>query len=169
MASAQALIRVADLPDVRILLDELDARRAAMKHADDLGIDVAAVIRLICPPVCETCKGSGKKPRPEGWDQIAHLDAGTCDCHDSWNQCECEHRVPECGCCPGGTGLCGPLPCPSCHGRPKHTLRDRLAELHDLLCSIAARCDDEHVIWDDVQTAITLAERLTDEAEAVTP
>lgn len=49
------------------------------------------------------------------------------------------------------------------------TLRDRLAELHDLLCSIASRCDDEHVIWDDLQTAIGWAEKLTDEAEAATP
>lgn len=58
-ADTQALIRVADLPDVRILLDELDARRAAMKHADDFGIDVAAVVDLICPPPCQTCKGTG--------------------------------------------------------------------------------------------------------------
>ena len=50
-----------------------------------------------------------------------------------------------------------------------NTLRDRLAELHDLLCTISARCDDEHVIWDDLQTAIGLAETLTDDAEAVTP
>lgn len=49
------------------------------------------------------------------------------------------------------------------------TLRDRLAELHDLLCRVAAPMDDEWVNWDDLQTAITLAERLTDEAEAVTP
>ena len=49
------------------------------------------------------------------------------------------------------------------------TLADRLAELHDLLCTISARIDDEHAIWDDVQTAIDRASALTDEAQAVTP
>lgn len=55
---------------------ELLARRAAMKRADDLGIDVAAVTRLICPPVCETCKGRGRTPEWSIWNP-----RGCPDCH----------------------------------------------------------------------------------------
>lgn len=37
-----------------------------------------------------------------------------CDCHDSWDQCPCAeagHPLDrDCGCCPLGVGLCGPLP-----------------------------------------------------------
>jgi len=36
----------------------------------------------------------------------------TCLCHDSWDQCPCAdggHPADHsCGCCPLGTGLCGP-------------------------------------------------------------
>ena len=143
MASdTQALIRVADLPDVRILLDELDARRAAMKHADDLGIDVAAVARLICPPICETCRGTG-------------FIAG----HDP----RCDGTCKDCLGCPVQAS------CPDCHGRPKQTLHDRLAELHDLLCSIAGHIDPEYSWGRDMNTAIEWASALTDETQAVTP
>ena len=38
----------------------------------------------------------------------------TCDCHDSWDQCPCAeggHPLDrDCGCCPLGAGICGPLP-----------------------------------------------------------
>lgn len=37
-----------------------------------------------------------------------------CGCHDSWDQCPCaEGGHPadgSCGCCPLGTGICGPMP-----------------------------------------------------------
>jgi hypothetical protein len=66
-------------------------------------------------PTCPTCANTGYKPKPEGWDQMAHLRAPdrTCECHDSWDQCPCAEsgHFPGCNCCPGGTGLCGPLPC----------------------------------------------------------
>ena len=54
------------------------------------------------------------RPRPTLEEQRAHLDEGSCGCHDSWDQCPCaEGGHPadgSCGCCPLGTGLCGPLP-----------------------------------------------------------
>lgn len=54
------------------------------------------------------------RPRPTLDEQRAHLDEGSCRCHDSWDQCPCaEGGHPadgSCGCCPLGTGLCGPLP-----------------------------------------------------------
>lgn len=44
--------------------------------------------------------------------QMAHLEEGLCDCHDSWDQCPCAdagHPADgSCDCCPLGTGLCGP-------------------------------------------------------------
>lgn len=36
-----------------------------------------------------------------------------CDCHDSWGKCGCAEmgrHSPDCGCCPLGVGVCGPLP-----------------------------------------------------------
>lgn len=55
------------------LMAELEQRRAAMKYADDLGIDVDKLVRLICPPPCETCKGS---------ERVLHLGV--------------EHYCPDC-------------------------------------------------------------------------
>ena len=49
------------------------------------------------------------------------------------------------------------------------TLHDRLAELHDLLCSISGRIDNDHGIYADLDTAIGWAERLTADVAAVTP
>ena len=45
-------------------------------------------------------------------EQLAHLNEGTCQCHDSWDQCPCAEggHFPGCNCCPLGTGLCGPKP-----------------------------------------------------------
>jgi len=45
-------------------------------------------------------------------EQLAHLNEGTCQCHDSWDQCPCAEggHLPGCNCCPLGTGLCGPKP-----------------------------------------------------------
>ena len=67
---------------------------------------------------CPSCGGTAQQARPAGWDQRAHLDDPnrTCDCHDSWDQCPCAEggHVAGCNCCPGGTGLCGPLPCRDC-------------------------------------------------------
>lgn len=80
---------------------ELRTRRAAMKHADDLGIDVAAVMALICPPVCETCKGTGKVPSRRTVVE-GRLEAVTLGRDDDWR------------------------PCPACHGRSQHTLHDRI-------------------------------------------
>lgn len=54
------------------------------------------------------------RPRPTLKEQRAHLDEGSCGCHDSWDQCPCaEGGHPadgSCNCCSLGTGLCGPLP-----------------------------------------------------------
>ena len=85
---------------------ELLARRTAMKHADDLGIDVDKVARLICPPVCETCNDSGRVHYEWGGK------AGTSDS------------------------------CPTCHGRPKWTLHDRLDTLRAALDNNLALRDD---------------------------
>lgn len=54
------------------------------------------------------------RSRPTREEQRAHLDEGSCRCHDSWDQCPCaEGGHPtdgSCNCCPLGTGLCGPRP-----------------------------------------------------------
>ena len=79
LASHELIQRMVD--DHNATVRELTARRAVMKHADDLGIDVAAVTRLICPPVCETCKGQfdGKMP---GWKYGSNWDWVPCpECH----------------------------------------------------------------------------------------
>lgn len=93
-----------------------------MIHVEVLGLDWPVAVGDVLGVVtkCERCKGTGNKPRPEGWDQSAHLydPDRKCECHDSWDQCPCADggHFPNCGCCPGGTGLCGPLPCESCGG-----------------------------------------------------
>lgn len=61
--------RMMDLPEVQALCDELNARRAAMKHADDLGIDVDAVTKLICPPPCTVPHGREECPDCNGRSQ----------------------------------------------------------------------------------------------------
>ena len=89
--------------------------------ADDI---TPAFVRTFDRP-CDRCEGKGTRPTPPRWDQLEHLNAPdrTCDCHDSWDQCPCAEygHSPNCGCCPGGTGLCGPLPCPECNGTGCHT------------------------------------------------
>lgn len=59
-------------------------------------------------------EAAATRPRPTREEQRAHLDEGSCGCHDSWDQCPCaEGGHPadgSCNCCPLGTGLCGPLP-----------------------------------------------------------
>lgn len=94
-------------------------------------------------PPCLQCGGSGWLPRPDGWDQDAHLESGTCACHDSWDQCPCadDGHSPGCGCCPGGTGLCGRLPCPH-----------RRAEVDDLaawLVDVASQYTGLFELWYD--------------------
>lgn len=81
---------------------------------------VRKALRAQRPSTCETCTGTGFRPKPIAWDQTAHLDSGTCGCHDSWDQCPCAEggHIAGCNCCPGGTGICGPLPCPTCAVTP---------------------------------------------------
>ena len=58
-----------------------------------------------------------------GDDLAAHF--RECDCHDSWDQCPCtESGHPldgSCGCCPRGTGLCGPFPLQAIRELPEVT------------------------------------------------
>lgn len=109
---------------VEVITQKLDAEGyGSLIVAGDAAVDAMTALDAAGYAIarkCTECGGDGRKPRPDGWDQREHLSASdrTCNCHDSWDQCPCADggHFPGCDCCPGGTGLCGRLPCHACVG-----------------------------------------------------
>lgn len=92
---------VADPGGKRAVNEELRAR--TRRNMERLGIPKGTDNRKLL------ALGAAKL-EPTYAEQVAHLNEGSCGCHDSWDQCPCAEagHSPGCECCPLGTGLCGP-------------------------------------------------------------